>query len=93
MVNCQGWLSVIVGGAVSFGASSREPARRELTTANVAPAKNANFNLMRPFLPWPKSKFEKKISPLVDPHNLGTLKTQAGHETLLIESEGVDAAV
>ena len=62
MVNCHGSLYVIDGGAVSFGASSIEPARRKPTTANVAPAKNNNLNLMRPFLLSPKFEFEKKIS-------------------------------
>ena len=33
------------------------------------------------------------LSYLVDPHNLGALETKAGHQTLLIESEGVDAAM
>src|SRR5439155_23256249 len=30
---------------------------------------------------------------LVDPHDLGALETEAGHQTLLIESEGIDAAM
>src|SRR5206468_3832289 len=36
---------------------------------------------------------EKKIRHLVDPHDLGALEAKAGHQTLLIEGEGVDAAV
>jgi hypothetical protein len=36
----------------------------------------------------------RKINwPLVDPHDLGALETEAGHQTLLIESEGIDTAV
>src|SRR5260370_24093410 len=31
--------------------------------------------------------------PLVDPHDFGALETQAGHQTLLIESAGVYAAM
>jgi hypothetical protein len=31
--------------------------------------------------------------PLVDPHDLGALEAKAGHQTLLIESEGVNAAM
>src|SRR5438105_10549003 len=30
---------------------------------------------------------------LVDPHDLGALETKAGHQTLLIECEGVNAAM
>jgi hypothetical protein len=33
------------------------------------------------------------MSPLVDPHDLGALQAKAGHQTLLIKSEGVDAAM
>jgi hypothetical protein len=36
---------------------------------------------------------EKFNQSLVDPHNLGTLEAKAGHQTLLIEREGVDAAM
>ena len=93
IVNCQGALSVIDGGAVSLGASSIEPARIALTTATVAPAKNSNFNLMRPFLPSPKSKSKKEIPVYQSVLDLGTLEAKPGHQTLLIESESVDAAV
>jgi hypothetical protein len=61
IVNCHGSLCVIVRGAVSLGASSREPARRGATVANVAAAKNNNLNLMRRFLLSPTSKTEKKF--------------------------------
>jgi hypothetical protein len=65
IVNCQGSLCVIDGGAVSLGASSIEPARRELTAASVVPAKINNVNLMLPFLPSPTLKSEKKSSDLL----------------------------
>jgi hypothetical protein len=38
-------------------------------------------------------KSYKRSTPLVDSHDFGPLETKAGHQTLLIESEGVDAAM
>src|SRR4029077_3657574 len=46
IVNCHGSLSVIVGAAVSFGASSSEPAPTRPMIANTAPARKSNFILM-----------------------------------------------
>src|SRR5207247_8710348 len=46
MVNCHGSLSVIDGGAVSFGASSIEPPPTRPLIANTAPARKDNFILM-----------------------------------------------
>jgi hypothetical protein len=39
------------------------------------------------------SKPRKNFKISVDPHNLGALEAKAGHQTLLIESESVDAAM
>src|SRR5438093_13736784 len=46
MVNCHGSLSVIGGGAVSFGASSIEPAPTRPMIANTAAVRQDNFILM-----------------------------------------------
>jgi hypothetical protein len=59
MVNCHGSLSVIDGGAVSFGASSIEPAPTRPMIANTAPARKSNLILMARFLPSPTHKSEK----------------------------------
>jgi hypothetical protein len=62
IVNCHGSLSVIDGGAVSFDASSSEPAPTRPMIANIAPARKNNFILMSRFLPPPPRKSEKKIN-------------------------------
>ena len=36
---------------------------------------------------------EKIVSLLIDPHDFGALEDNADHQTLLIESKGVDAAM
>src|SRR5881398_13441 len=46
IVKCHGSLSVIDGGAVSFGASSIEPAPTRPMIANTAAARKNNFILM-----------------------------------------------
>jgi hypothetical protein len=80
IVNCHGSLSVIVGGAVSFGASSIEPAPTWPMIANSAPARKNNFILMKRFLPSATCKSEKKINcRLVEPHDLGGMDAKAGH--------------
>ena len=40
-----------------------------------------------------RSQAEEIKWSLVDPHDFGALKTKAGHQTLLVESERVDAAM
>jgi hypothetical protein len=40
-----------------------------------------------------EKQFGNHLWSLVDPHDLGALQTKASHQTLLIESEGVDAAM
>jgi hypothetical protein len=43
---------------------------------------------------YPKRPNPRKIiSLLIDPHDLGALEPKAGHQTLLIEGESVDAAM
>jgi hypothetical protein len=59
MVNCHGSLSVIDGGAVSFGASSTEPAPARPISANTAAAKKSNRILMRPILCSPTVETNK----------------------------------
>src|SRR6266480_403123 len=78
IVNCHGSLSVIDGGAASFGASSIEPAPTLPMIANTAPARKKNLILMWPILSSPSAKSEKKINcRLIDPHDLGALETSA----------------
>jgi hypothetical protein len=49
---------------------------------------------MWPILSSPSAKSERKINyRLINPHDLGALEAKAGHQTLLIESESVDAAM
>ena len=49
---------------------------------------------MKRFLPSPTYESEKKINyRLVESHDLGALEAKAGHQTLLIERERVDAAM
>ena len=79
IVNCHGSLCVIDGGAVSFGASSIEPAPTRPMIANSAPARKNNFILMKRFLPSPTCKSEKINYRLVEPHDLGALEAKAGH--------------
>src|SRR5439155_6571258 len=93
IVNCHGSLCVIVGGAVSFGCSSNEPALIRPTIANSAPVKKSSFALMGRILRWTTGKSEKIYSLSVDPHDLGALEPKACHQTLLIENEGVDPAM
>src|SRR5947207_6833668 len=65
IVNCQGSLSVIDGGAVSLGASSSDPATTGPTTASSAPVKRENLMLMARFY-CPRRSNPRKIScPLV----------------------------
>src|SRR5207249_11295824 len=40
-----------------------------------------------------RSNLRKIKWSLVDPHDLGALETKAGHQTLLIECEGINAAM
>src|SRR6266480_3516899 len=40
-----------------------------------------------------RSQAEEIKWSLVDPHDFGALKTKGGHQTLLVESERVDAAM
>src|SRR5205814_7512937 len=51
------------------------------------------FYSHEPILLTDTPKSEKKICHLVNPHNLGALEAKAGHQALLIESEGVNAAM
>jgi hypothetical protein len=46
IVNCHGSLSVMLGGAVSFGYSSNVPALREEMNADAAPANKKNRSFM-----------------------------------------------
>src|SRR5205823_12566068 len=93
IVNCHGSLCVIVGGATSFGASSIEPASTRPMIAKTAPARKNNLILMSRFLLSPPCKSEKKICYLVDSHDLVALEAKASHQSLLIDCEGVDAAM
>src|SRR6266446_5064042 len=87
------WSSVIIGGgAVSFGSSSTGPATKPPTTAATAPAKKNSFVLTGSIL-WPRNRKSKKINRSLVPHDLGTLEAKAGHQTLLIESEGINATM
>src|SRR6266487_691902 len=93
MVKCHGSLSVIDGGAVSLGWSSIVPATRRPATTNAATAKQSGFICMGRCYNRRHSKPRKNFKILVNPHDLGTLEAKTGHETLLIESESVDAAM
>src|SRR6266699_4317448 len=87
------WSSVIIGGgAVSFGASSTGPATRPPTDAATAHAKKNSFVLTGSIL-WSRKRKSRKINRSLVPHDLGTLQAKSGHQTLLIEGEGIDAAM
>src|SRR4029077_20396730 len=65
MVNCHGSLSVTDRGAVSFGASTSEPAPTRPLIASTAPARTNNFILMSR-LYCPRRPNPRKINcPLV----------------------------
>src|SRR2546423_5773232 len=88
ILNCQGSLSVIVGGgATSFDSSSNGPAATPPTAANSAPAKKDNFILIARFCGRGRLNPRKIHWSLVDPHDFGTLETKTGHQTLLVEWE------
>src|SRR5882724_8108549 len=86
IVNCHGSLSVIDGGAPSFGASSTVPAVALPTAASSALAKKNNLILTGVDSMVTEAQTPRKFLSLVL-HDLGTLEAKTGHETLLIEGE------
>jgi hypothetical protein len=60
--------------------------------ANTALAKRNNLILTSRFYVG-RNPNPKKINPSLVPHDLGALEAKTSHQTLLIESEGVDAAI
>src|SRR5438093_5287157 len=92
IVNCHGSLCVIVGGAASFGGSSSVPAFALPTAANTAPENKSNLIFTTGFYGH-RSPNPKQILLSLISHDLGALEAKAGHQTLLIEGEGVDAAM
>jgi hypothetical protein len=72
---------------------TRRALEQSLFAAFFCATKKDNFILIARFCGRGRLNPRKIYWSLVDPHDLGTLEAETGHQTLLIESEGVDAAM